>query len=259
MTGTGALQAVNVSRVFDGLVAVKDANLTVNKGQIVALIGPNGAGKTTLLNCLAGNDSPTHGSIELDGISINQWPSHKRANAGVRRTFQHARPFISLSLLENTMIPLMRTPQYNFFDGVLRTRRYRIRESEMREEAYQSLSRVGLASYAKEKPGKLSAGQQRLAEVARAYVGVPRFLLLDEPTSGLDTNEAQVLFDLLAEFQSEGLGIVLVEHRIRTAVQIADFIVVMDQGRVVSSGTPDEVRNAKTVIDAYLGGSSETE
>ena len=107
--------------------------------------------------------------------------------------------------------------------------------------------------------GKLSAGQQRLAEVARAYVGVPRFLLLDEPTSGLDTNEAQVLFDLLAEFQSEGLGIVLVEHRIRTAVQIADFIVVMDQGRVVSSGTPDEVRNAKTVIDAYLGGSSETE
>lgn len=249
---TNGLSAVDVSRAFGALYAVSGANATLCPGQIVALVGPNGAGKTTLLNCLTGTDSPTDGRILLDGVDITKWSNHKRAVAGVRRTFQHARPFGSMTLVENIMSSISETG-YSAVDGLLRTPRYRRGEAAIQEMAFAALERVGLADLAHSDPSVLSAGQQRLAEVARAYAAKPRYLLLDEPTSGLNGKEADKLFDVITQFRDEGLGLIVVEHRIQTVAGLANQMIVMEQGKIVASGTPSEIRNSDTVIAAYMG------
>ena len=248
------LEAISVTRTFGGVHAVKSVDARIESGAIVALIGPNGAGKTTLLNCIAGTDRPTSGTVLMDGIDITKKRPNQRAVLGVRRTFQHARPFDSMTLVENTMTSLGSHVGYTTPEGILRLPRYRKGESAARTRAYNALERVGLSSMAERDPRELSAGLQRLVEVARAYAAEPRFLLLDEPTSGLDSSEADALFTLLREFREEGIGMIVVEHRIQTVAEIADQMIVMDQGRVVASGTPEDVRNADTVVAAYMGG-----
>jgi ABC-type branched-subunit amino acid transport system ATPase component len=216
------LKSVNLSKHFGGLHAVEDVSITIRSGEILGIIGPNGAGKSTLLNCISGADHPTDGTVVYDGEDITGMPMSHRARLGIRRTFQLERLINQLTLVENVMT------------GMGHSKDYRT-------------------------PAAIPPGQRRLVEIARAYISDPRVLLLDEPTGGLNTHEAQEVFDLVKEFRGEGRAIAIIEHRIRTAAEFSDRMVVLDQGKLVAEGDPETVKNSGSVLSAYLGQPREQE
>lgn len=247
---------------FGGLVAIDNLSLVAGKGQITAIIGPNGAGKTTLFNCLTGFYKPTEGNLTFHhpdrDYQLQKLDNHKVAQvAGVVRTFQNIRLFPKMTLLENLIVAqhnaLMRASGYTFL-GLFNLGGYGKAEKEAVEKAKYWLDLVGLTHRADEEAGNLPYGAQRRVEIARAMCVGPKLLCLDEPAAGLNPSESLELNKLLFRIRDEEqIGILLIEHDMSVIMQVSDRIYVLDHGKRIAAGTPEEIRNDPVVIKAYLG------
>jgi branched-chain amino acid transport system ATP-binding protein len=234
---TPALEVQGVTVRFGGRVALDDASLAAETGQVTGIIGPNGAGKTTLFNVACGLQRPARGQVRLDGVDVTHLKPHRRARLGLSRTFQRLELFGALSAAANV--------------GVAAGLR---RHVDPRRAAVELLERVGAGSVADVRADELPTGQARLVELARALAAEPRVLLLDEPASGLDERETAAFGDLLRELAGTGMAIVLVEHDVHLVLRVCDHVHVLDVGAVLASGPPSEIRDDARVHEAYLGG-----
>lgn len=247
------LETKGLTKRFGGLVAVNDVSMAVEKGEIRAVIGPNGSGKSTMLNVLSGVYKPSAGTVLLDGASIGGNVPSRITEAGVGRTFQNTSLFPTLTVLDNVMVGTYCRTGANIFQAILGTRKARREEAEAREESYELLGLVGLEKRADSLPTDLSYGQRKTLEMARALAGHPKVLLLDEPVGGLSTKETDELVRIIDELRSQGLTIVVVEHNMRFVMGLADRITVLNFGKRIAEGTPDEIKCNEECIAAYLG------
>lgn len=248
------LRTENVIMQFGGLTAVKNFNLKLNKGEIVALIGPNGAGKTTAFNMITGVYTPTQGKIYFKDKDITGERLDRITKLGVARTFQNIRLFKDLSVLDNVLIANHLRIKSNFVDAVLRLPKYRKEEREMVNKSLELLSKVDLLDLKDEKAGSLPYGKQRRLEIARALATNPQLLLLDEPAAGMNPKETEELAEFIKKIRDEfELTIFLIEHHMQVVMGISDRIYVFDYGVTIAEGTPIEIQNNQRVIEAYLG------
>jgi branched-chain amino acid transport system ATP-binding protein len=243
----------SVSRRFGGVYANQDVSLEVADGELRGIIGPNGAGKSTLFSLIAGHARPDAGAIILAGRRIDRLPPHIRARLGVAIVFQGARLFPGMTVLENVMVGAHARTRAGLVAAAVRPPRQRREEHETRVFAETCLDRVGLLPWASRPADGLPLGQQRRLQVARALAGRPRLLLLDEPASGLRTDERTQLAELIREINQAGTTILLVEHDVGMVTALAHHIAVLDLGRVIADGTPEQVTSDPAVVKAYLG------
>jgi branched-chain amino acid transport system ATP-binding protein len=248
------LHAEHVTIRFGGLIAVNDVTFTIPPKAIVSLIGPNGAGKTTFFNVLTGLYEPTEGAVFFDGRDITDLKPHRRAEAGIARTFQNIRLFNLMTAEENVMVAMHSHLSSGIFRTVFRTPRQRREERAAREEAHALLEFVGIGRVAGEAARNLSYGDQRRLEVARALALRPKVLLLDEPTAGMNPQESTVFTDFVKRVRDEkDLSVLLIEHDMSVVMRVSERITVLDQGAVIAEGTADDIRGNDRVIEAYLG------
>jgi branched-chain amino acid transport system permease protein len=242
-----------LSKEYGGVHAVQDVDLELRSGEVLGLIGPNGAGKTTLVNMISGLTPPTSGRATVLGTEVGRVPVHRVAQAGVSRTFQHSKLFNRLSALENVLVGGHLVSRPSFLRRLLWLPSARRDESAALEHAAQCLDRVGLADLAGSRASTLSYGDQRRLEIARALASDPTLLILDEPAAGMNHVEASRLSDLISSLAADGLTILLIEHNVGMVLSTCDRIVVLNFGKVIATGTPDEIASNPTVIEAYLG------
>jgi ABC-type branched-subunit amino acid transport system ATPase component len=247
------LTVATLSRFFGGLAALQDVSFQVQPGTICGLIGPNGAGKTTMINLISGLIPPSSGEIRLGEQPISGLPPHQIAANGVGRTFQNIRLFTDLSVLENVMVGHHLRQQGTLLETVLRLPRSRREEQATRAAALELLRRLNMAHLAHAQAGALSYGDQRRVEIARALALEPRLLLLDEPAAGMNSTETDQLAEFLLTLRTAGLTLLLIEHDMDLIMRISDKVVVLNFGRKIAEGTPDEIRTNRQVIEAYLG------
>jgi ABC-type branched-subunit amino acid transport system ATPase component len=248
------LEIEDVVRTFGAVRAVDGATFAVEENSITGLIGPNGAGKSTLFATIAGSLKPTSGRIVFAGRRIEGRPPHRVARAGVVRTYQAARVLTRMSVLENLLLATRAHPGERLTGVLFRPRAARAHEQRGLERAQELLALVGLESYMHEYAGTLSGGQRKLLDLARVLMLEPSLVLLDEPMAGVaPTLRVQLLEHILAVRRDRGITFLIVEHDLDFVMQAADRVVVMNQGRVLTVGTPDEVRANEQVVDAYLG------
>jgi ABC-type branched-subunit amino acid transport system ATPase component len=251
---TALLEARGVTKSFAGVRAVDDASLVVADRSITALIGPNGAGKSTLFNCISGFLRPDAGHIDLGGKRIDRSPPHRIVRAGLARTFQTARALTRMTVLDNVRLAAPGHPGERLDSLVLRRGAVRLREREVTEQALDLLRLVRLDTHADSLSGTLSGGQRKLLDLARILMASPRMILLDEPMAGVNPAlREELLAHVLELRETRGITFLIVEHDLGFVMQASDRVVVMNEGRVLMEGTPDEVRGDERVIDAYLG------
>ncbi|OMW10204.1 high-affinity branched-chain amino acid ABC transporter ATP-binding protein LivG [Burkholderia pseudomallei] len=239
---------------FGGLLAVDGVDFDVRRDEVFAIIGPNGAGKTTVFNCIGGFYRPTGGRVVLDGHSIGGLTSHLVARKGLVRTFQNIRLFQSLTVVENLLVAQHRQVEAGVLLGLFATPAYRRAEREALERAAMWLERMNLTAVANRPAGTLSYGHQRRVEIARCMITNPRLLMLDEPAAGLNPQEKVELQHLIDRLRREfGISVLLIEHDMSLVMGVSDRILVMEHGRPITIGRPEEVRNDPRVIKAYLG------
>jgi branched-chain amino acid transport system ATP-binding protein len=242
-----------LSRAFGGVYAVRDVDIDVPHGELHGVIGPNGAGKSTLFNLIGGQLVPDAGTVSYDGQRIDRLPPYRRAALGIGVVFQAARVFRGMTALENVMVGAHAATRVGPIAAALRLPAHRAEERLIRQRARDCLARAGLSEWADRPAEALPLGQQRALQVARALCGGPRLLLLDEPASGLRAAERARLAELIEDLRADGLTIMLVEHDVGFVTRLADRVTVLDLGRVVTTGTPDDVRSHPEVVAAYLG------
>ena len=247
------LETRELTRRFGGVVAVDGVSIRVGDGDLSGVIGPNGAGKSTLFHLVTGHLRPNAGRVLLAGRDITGLAPDRRARMGIAIAFQAVRLFRGMTVLENVMVGAHASTGHGFVEAFLRLPRHRGEERAILELAERALDRVGLAGEASRLAESLPIGQQRAVQVARALCGEPRLLLLDEPASGLRAAERERLADLLRDLRREGLSMLLIEHDVAFVTGLAGRITVMDRGRVIAEGPPDEIREDPAVIAAYLG------
>ncbi|MDG4553479.1 MAG: high-affinity branched-chain amino acid ABC transporter ATP-binding protein LivG [Candidatus Competibacter sp.] len=253
-TPSPLLEVRGLSMRFGGLLAVDTVNFDVRRDQIFAIIGPNGAGKTTVFNCVGGFYRPTTGSVTLDGQPIHHLSSHRIARLGLVRTFQNVRLFKTMTVVENLLISQHTQLETRLLHGLFKTPNYRRAEAEALERAVFWLDKVGLLPVANREAGNLAYGQQRRLEIARCMITHPKLLMLDEPAAGLNPQETRDLDRLINDLRAEhGVAVLLIEHDMSLVMGISDEILVMEYGRPIATGTPDEIRSDPRVIKAYLG------
>jgi len=234
-----------VSRSFEGVHALREVTLELERGEIVGLIGPNGAGKSTLVNVLSGFDRPSSGTVELEGRDITRWRPSRRGRAGLARTFQHSHGFRSLSVRENVEVAALGAgaPPH-----------------AARDRAEELLGALGLSANAEAAANALAQGDERRLGVARALATDPRFVLLDEPAAGLPEAEVPAFADVVRSVRDErDAGVLLIDHNMGLIMEICDRIHVLDQGRTLAEGTPVDIRGNLDVAAAYLGESAVAE
>ncbi|HUG63623.1 MAG TPA: ABC transporter ATP-binding protein [Gaiellaceae bacterium] len=238
----GTLRASSVSRAFVGVQALRDVTLELHRHEVVGLIGPNGAGKSTLVNVLSGFDVPTSGTVELEGRDVTRWSAHRRGRAGIARTFQHSRSFRRLSVRENVEVAAL---------GVGTS------PAVARRRAENLLALLGLSAYAERLAEELAHGDERRLGVARALATEPRFVLLDEPAAGLPEAEVPDFAEVIRSVRDDhDAGVLLIDHNMALVMEVCDRLQVLDQGRTLAEGTPDEIRANLDVTAAYLGESA---
>lgn len=253
------LQASGVSIVFGGLRAVSDFDCSLYEGELVGLIGPNGAGKTTVFNMLSGVYTPTEGQINFwdkkgKSCVINKMNPAEHCRLGIARTFQNIRLFGNLSVQDNVKVALHNLRSSNPIDALFRTPRFRQDEKQMEEKADLLLSLFKIDSKKKELAKNLPYGEQRKLEIARALASEPKILLLDEPAAGMNGQETEDLMNMIAFIRKEfNLTILLIEHDMRLVMGICERIMVLDYGRIIAQGSPDQIKTNPQVIKAYLG------
>lgn len=254
MTDTPLLSVRDLTMRFGGLLAVDRVSLEVNPREVVSIIGPNGAGKTTVFNCISGFYKPTDGQVLFEGRPMQRLTGFKIARAGMVRTFQNVRLFKDMTVIENLLVAQHMQAERNLLKGLFLTSGYRRRESEMLDRAVHWLERVKLLEFANRDAGNLAYGQQRRLEIARCMVTRPKLLMLDEPAAGLNPNETRDLDRLIIQLkEEEGITVVLIEHDMSLVMGISDRIYVVNQGKPLADGTPEQVRRNPEVIKAYLG------
>ncbi|MFC5993051.1 ABC transporter ATP-binding protein [Pseudonocardia hispaniensis] len=246
------LEAVGVTMVFGGLTALKEVSFTLREGEIIGLIGPNGAGKTTLFNCLTGLYAPTRGTVALRGTRLAQDPA-RVTEAGVARTFQNIRLFPSMTSTENVLVGRHVRMRQGPLSSLLHGPRFRRSEAEAAERAAKLLAFVGLTRFSDELARNLPYGDQRRLEIARALATEPSVLLLDEPTAGMNAQETEATRRLIFAIRDLGISVVVIEHDTKFIFTLCDRVLVLVQGELLVTGTPDQVRGDPRVVEAYLG------
>jgi ABC-type branched-subunit amino acid transport system ATPase component len=235
------LEVEAISKDFAGVQALAGVSLRLEKGEILGVIGPNGSGKTTLINVVSGVIPPTAGSARMDGTALTELPSHRVARCGIGRTFQNIRLFRDMTAIENVETAASRSPRTK---GIVRPRK----------ASREALTMVGLGSRADTVVSTLPYGLQRRVEIARAIASRPHFLLLDEPAAGLNEAESDDLLNVIRLVRERlGAGILVVDHDLRLIMRVAERIHVLNEGRTLAEGAPQEVRHDRAVIEAYLG------
>ena len=252
------LQISRLSKHFGGLPALWEVSCAAAKGQVTALIGPNGAGKTTLINCLSGVVTPDAGEIIFNGENIAGIPAHRVARLGIARTFQNLRIFPRLSVLDNVLCGLTVKSGDSLLQALLRLPALRHRERRLKLTAMEVLDTFGLADQAGLPAGVLAYGDKKRVEMARAFVSQPLLTLLDEPVAGLNPEETARIAALIRQMRLYGKTMVLVEHDMELVMEVSDHVVVLNGGRRIAAGTPEEVRHNPLVLEAYLGRMSAT-
>lgn len=250
---TAILETKGIGIHFGGLRAVDNVSFTAEQGQITAIIGPNGAGKTTLFNLIAGFYTPTEGQVYFEGKDITGVKTFRRTDMGLTRTFQNINLFKDLSVMDNVLVGLHCKTKCDPISAMLTLPNQRREEKKSREQVMETLSFLGLAHVAEEKAGSLSYGMQKNLEIARAMVSHPKVILLDEPASGLNTSDLDSLSKRVTAIRDSGITVVLIEHKMDVVMTISDKIIVLNFGKKIADGTPDEVSHDQGVIEAYLG------
>ena len=252
------LEVKNLTKNFGGLCAVSNVSMTINKGELIGLIGPNGAGKTTLFNLLTGVYEPSSGLIELneDGqkIQLGGLKPYKITSYGISRTFQNIRLFKAMTVLENVKVAMHKNVRYGTIAAILRLPSYYSEEKWVEEKACELLKEVGLYSKRNEMATNLPYGEQRRLEIARALAIQPKILFLDEPAAGMNPQETADLTKLIHHIREKyKLTVILIEHDMSLVMNICERIYVLDYGKMIANGSPEEIKNNEFVIKAYLG------
>jgi branched-chain amino acid transport system ATP-binding protein len=254
MKHSSVLEVRDVSVRFGGLTALDAVSLAVEPRQVLGVIGPNGAGKTTLLNVLCGFIQPDEGQVLIDDRLYRNLRPHRLAGLGIARTLQGVGLFASLSAIENVMIGASCRATAGFWSALAGLPRSSRDERRLRQEAYQALDRVGAGEVADARPGELPYGMRKRVALARALAARPKLLLLDEPASGLAEDELDELGGLIRQLAAE-TSLIIVEHHMDLMMSVCDSLVVLDFGKVISRGSPQEIQADPAVTAAYLGAS----
>lgn len=248
------LNVQNLHKSFGGLSAVLDFSVHLEEQELIGLIGPNGAGKTTVFNLITGVYKPDQGAIQFEGQDITGLPPYVICQRGIARTFQNIRLFNDLTVLDNVRIALHKDVNYPLLSAVLRLPRFFSGEDQIQDKARQFLQLFNLDHKRNEIASNLPYGEQRRLEIARALATNPRLLILDEPAAGMNPQETAELMELIRSVRQQfQLTILLIEHDMSLVMGVCERIYVLDYGQIIAEGTPQEIRNNKRVIEAYLG------
>ena len=250
------LQVKGINKSFGGITAVDGASFGVDEGSLTGLIGPNGAGKSTTFNCITGVHDPDSGAVQLKGEDITGLAPHEVANRGLVRTFQIAREFAEMTVLENMMLAPMHQRGETLWRSILPGLRGDVieQEEEVLERSWEALEFFDIDHLADEYAQNLSGGQRKLLELARALLTDPDVLLLDEPFAGVNPSLEERLLEHIHELSDRGYTFLIVEHDMDLIMQNCERVIVLHQGQILTKGTPDEVRSDERVLEAYLGG-----
>ncbi|MEW6529828.1 MAG: ABC transporter ATP-binding protein [Thermodesulfobacteriota bacterium] len=247
------LEAKDVTRRFGGLVAVNQVSFAARQGEILGIIGPNGAGKTTLFNLLSGFLRLSQGEVLYQGERINGLKPHSIARKGLVRTFQQSNIYRTETVLSNVTLACHLSDRVGFWGTLFNSSSYQQEEKDKTKVAKEILYTLGLEEMMDQMGGNLSHGQQRALGIAMAMACNPKLLLMDEPASGLGLEEMHMIMQRIREIREKGITIILVEHEMRMVMNMCDRIIVLNFGRKVAEGIPEQIKGNKEVIDAYLG------
>jgi len=249
------LEIEGLTKYFGGLAAVSGLDMSVNSGDIIGLIGPNGAGKTTVFNLITGFLHPTKGRVIFEGKDVTAKKPHSIADKGMVRTFQATNIFPDFTVLENIVLACHLKPKVGFWETVLHTRSSRRKEEDILSRAQTILELVGMEAMADIAAGTLAHGHKRMLGVAIALAAEPKLLLLDEPSSGMNAEEVSETMRVINRLWQSGITILLIEHNMRAAMSLCQRIVVLNFGKKIAEGSPEEIKGNNDVIQAYLGAS----